>query len=173
MSSPGGDGVLGKAGMERAEHEVEDADDIAIDDARKAATLGLGYWFFAAPALRFGYGFLLAQPLLILCLVIPVPRDRPSPRIIRHVAPGFAVVALFLALDVIVNLPAETLLSSDRPEIPIVEVVEQQTIGGERYFSPKIGDSCWASPRFCTPVPGPGLAFEQFGPWRMSVATPR
>jgi hypothetical protein len=137
------------------------------------ATLGLGYWFFAAPALRFGYGFLLAQPLLILCLVIPVPRDRPSPRFMRHVAPGFAVIALCLALGTIANLPAETLLSSDRPEIPMVEVMEQRTANGEWYFSPKIGDSCWASPRFCTPVPSPGLAFEQLGPWRMAVATPR
>jgi hypothetical protein len=124
-------------------------------------------------SLRFGYGFLLAQPLLILCLVIPVPRDRPSPRFMRHVAPGFAVIALCLALGTIANLPAETLLSSDRPEIPMVEVMEQRTANGEWYFSPKIGDSCWASPRFCTPVPSPGLAFEQLGPWRMAVATPR
>jgi hypothetical protein len=151
-----------------------------LDSAGRQAALGLlavaigglFYWFVTAPALRFGYGFLMALPLLALSLVVPVTRAaRPLPAIVAWLPRVLAVLPLFLAIDAVTRLSLGTLFT-DRPVVPSVEVVERQTAGGRVYYSPKTGDSCWASSRYCTPWPSPGLEFAQFGPWEMAVASP-
>jgi len=137
------------------------------------ATAGLCYWFLAAPALRFGYGFIVAGPLILLSLTVPVARSsRAVTRATNWVAPGLATLAFFLGIQVATEQTAVSLFAMDRPTIPVVELSEQRSVDGRSYSSPKTGDSCWAAPRFCTPYPSPGLEFGHLGPWQTAVAAP-
>lgn len=153
----------------------------ALDPAGLRAALGLMavlvaglcYWFLTAPALRFGYGFLISSPLLLIALLAPVGGAGLAPRRIgRAVTIGAVALALYLAAATVAAVPEGMLLATDRPAIPLAEVAERRTAAGDLYYAPVADDRCWASPRFCTPHASPGLTFGTVGLWRTATATP-
>jgi hypothetical protein len=117
-----------------------------------AVWLGLAFWFFDAPAPRFGYAFsgsllaLGAAPFLLLVL-----RHYPrSPRMA-----GLALVLLLLAYQAVsfyhltspAALAAQAVLPQAYPQV----ATKSLQLGTERMFSPREGDQCWYEPFPCTP----------------------
>lgn len=117
--------------------------------------LGAGYWFFQAPAFRFGYGFLgflLAYPLALLAegLLAALP-----PKVTRF--------GLYLALAGLLAYQGATLLGLRElaewrsrwlwpSAFPVAEVrmVRQANFN---YWFPASGNQCWAARLPCTAFP--------------------
>ena len=133
------------------------------------AAIGVVYWFLTAPALRFGLGFVIALPVLLLSFVVPAT-SRLTPPGVRRIAWAVGALGVMLAVVALSQQTTATLLATDLPAIPQAALDERHTAAGDSYFLPRTGDQCWAAPRFCTPRASPGLAFEQLGMWRMAVA---
>ncbi len=132
-----------------------------------AAIGGIAYWFLVAPDPRFGYGFLIAQPAMLLALMLPVKCMRlDQPKALQlPAAAATSGLLLAIALAETIRAGSTVLLSTDRPTVETAAVIEHRSASGFVYYSPIAGDRCWASPPFCTPYPNASLKWSRVGLW--------
>jgi hypothetical protein len=101
-------------------------------------------WFFSAPDVRFGAGFLISFGLLGVSLLASLAL--PAPRILRYgsvVLPAFVVAAGIYAV-----VRAEPLQASTPP---VVESYELRTPSEPRVWIPRRGELCWDHALPCSP----------------------
>lgn len=119
---------------------------------------GIAFWFFQAPAPRFGYGFLALFP--VLCLV-------PYGRYILERLPALRIWAAALALIALLlyqGVSAARMVKSDdlRPVLLLPQpyptaAVEPHSVGGLTIYTPETGDQCWYEAFPCAPRIDPAL----------------
>lgn len=114
--------------------------------------IGVGYWFLAAPALRFGHGYIMGLGALGLAgglysLKAAVLRRLRLPALI-----GIIVIA---GWGVAARLP---MIALDRWPPLLENIIETRaTDQGLTVYTPSDSDQCWAAPLPCTPYFNPAL----------------
>lgn len=111
---------------------------------------GCAFWFFSAPAVRFGYGFLLAAVLLLafqpIVFVIEHAKWAHKAISVLILIGAVAVVALFLRSSIKVAKISETLvMPADYPQWSS----EPCTFKNFEMLCQAAYDSCWYSPFPC------------------------
>jgi hypothetical protein len=115
------------------------------------ALAGIVFWFFQAPAMRFGYAFLGIFPVLVLVpylhtLFCRLPRlSYWATMLLLVLLLGYQGVSL-LRLDTGALRPL-IVQPAGYPEVP----VEAHSLGGFTIYTPSEGDQCWYSPFPCAP----------------------
>jgi hypothetical protein len=119
---------------------------------------GALFWFFTAPAPRFGWGFVV---LLVLLLALPLLAAAA-----RRLPPTALAALLLAALaweawqvrgwepDAFPAAARHALVPADYPRPPTCRVV----LGGLAVHVPVENDQCWYEPFPCTPIPDPRFA---------------
>lgn len=115
---------------------------------------GTGAWFASAPALRFGYGYLLGVVGLGLSLLL-------APRASRLLLYGALLLSIAYAVNGSRNElrklpPAALLRPADYPKPPLRTVLVQ----GRPVLIPTEGGRCWNAPVPCTSEPIPHLEWR-------------
>lgn len=127
------------------------------------ACVGTAFWFFTAPAPRFGYGYLYPLALLPISFALSRAARRVRPHLARP-ALAAALAAGMVALFVTTSTRAFTRraafpLSSWPTEAFPVADTEQSTRFGLVVRKPSSGDQCWETPIPCAPTVDPDLAW--------------
>ena len=125
------------------------------------ALTGLVFWFFQAPAVRFGYGFmgilicLLLAPFLLWLLGSIHQRGK---LILFAVVAGL-ILYQGISLYSLVRSPAlraTWLLPADYPKAQVAA----QKLDGLNLFTPTHGDQCWYYAFPCVPNLGTGISLR-------------
>src|SRR5262249_40319517 len=113
----------------------------------KAAGLAacLGFWFWSAPDVRFGTGFILAAALFGLSLAGAAWLHRP--RLYYYTPQMLILLMALLGLRELVRLRVESFV----PAIPEPAVYQVLMTEGRRLWVPRASDQCWAHELPCTP----------------------
>jgi len=119
--------------------------------------LGIMFWFFTAPAIRFGEGYFWSLGLLIFSSGIYMNYVAyQAMRFNRILLIACVIIILtyakglkFINRQELYTRRQEILLSW--PAIPTAEVEERFTKDGVRILSPTSGDQCWNASLPCTP----------------------
>jgi hypothetical protein len=132
------------------------------------ALAGTAFWFLGAPLIRYGIGWLLLPPLILLAALAPWPhvetRAGPADRPWAPLVVLIALLAVQNALWPTRKMTQETLTAMPAP--PVVAVEPLGSIAGFPLTRPRSGDQCWNTPLICTPTPAAGrLTAERVGPW--------
>ncbi len=137
--------VLGAASVAftGAKLQKQPRDDLALISAGLAACLG--FWFWSAPELRFGAGFILAAALFGLSLAGAAWLHQP--RFYSHTPQVLILLMALLGLRGLTHLGVESFFTA----IPEAAVYQLKTTQGMRLFVPRSGDQCWAHELPCTP----------------------
>lgn len=104
----------------------------------------IAWWFFSAPDVRFGAGFLICFGLLGFSLLASLAL--PAPGMLRHglvILPAVVVVAGIHA--VLTAAPGQT------PPTPVAETYAVRTASGLPVWIPQKGQLCWDHELPCTP----------------------
>jgi hypothetical protein len=121
------------------------------------ACLGNLFWFLMAPDPRFGIGFLLALPaLLIAAAMRGLSTDGALARFAVNRCLLAAFVFLCLGLFAVNHWTTAAQAAKSWPSIPYAAVAEQDFGPSFRAKVPVKGDQCWDAPRPCAPPPVPG-----------------
>jgi hypothetical protein len=121
--------------------------------------IGLLFWFFTAPDLRFAHALFwclsLSSAVLFLCSVQPLLKKRGFVIVMGVV---FIIANLhFLRNAVKMRHSIQAVSSSGWHSIMTVPLIQKKTSSGLVVFTPKQGGSCWDSPLPCTPYFNPNL----------------
>ncbi|GAP15967.1 hypothetical protein LARV_03762 [Longilinea arvoryzae] len=120
------------------------------------AWIGLAYWFFSAPDIRFGYGFVTISIALCIGAVLGwlLPRlkrlTRPAVLAILLGLIAYQAVSLYRARDV-----SQFTGNWIRPAGYPAAQVEVRRLGGFDVNMPAAGNQCWYAPLPCTPNHNP------------------
>jgi hypothetical protein len=124
--------------------QAKSRSDLALIAAGLAACLG--FWFWSAPNVRFGMGFILSAALFGLSLAGAAWLHHP-----RFYSYTPQVLILLMALlglrGLVLNLRVENFI----PAIPEATVYQVRTPQATRLWVPRTGDKCWAHELPCTP----------------------
>jgi len=123
------------------------------------ACLGNLFWFLAAPDPRFGIGFLLALPALVIAAgTQALSADDPTIRFL--VGRPLLVLFVFVCAGLFVRDLRVVAFQAAKswPSIPYVPVAEQDFGPSFRVNVPMSGDQCWDAPQPCAPGRGPEAA---------------
>ena len=144
-------------------------------------SLGSVYWFLTAPDIRFGVGYLLSIPLVVISgwLSAMAPLESFSPNLSGAQKAVFTLI-VFMAVFGLVLLARSSIeqlrhlagtpsmLLSDLDTIPSVQVRARQTNSGDFLYVPTSGDRCWGAQLPCTPQFNENIQFVNWGsshPW--------
>jgi hypothetical protein len=122
------------------------------------ALAGAGFWFFAAPDPRLGYGFLVGAPAVVwamAALALPATVRLGALRALRSASLGGLVLHGALAALVLSRAPAGWW-----PEIAAARVHAEPIEGGSIQVAeqpPGLGAQCWGTPPPCSSIHQPGL----------------
>jgi hypothetical protein len=118
--------------------------------------LGNLFWFLAAPDPRFGIGFLLALPALVIAAATrALAADGAVIRLVvnRILLMGFIFICVGLFLRH--QWTAASKAADSWPSVPYVPVYQQDFGPQLRVNIPVSGNQCWDAPRPCAPGRGP------------------
>jgi hypothetical protein len=124
--------------------QMRSRDDRALIAAGLAACLG--FWFWSAPNVRFGMGFILAAALFGLSLAGAAWLHHP-----RFYSYTPQVLILLMALLGLRGLMLPRRVENFIPAIPEATVYQVRTPQSTRLWVPRNGDQCWAHELPCTP----------------------
>jgi hypothetical protein len=121
--------------------------------------IGLLFWFFTAPDLRFAQALFwclsLSSAVLFLCAVQPLLKKCGFMVVMCVV---FIIANLhFMGNAVKMRYSIQAVSSSGWHSIMTVPLIQKKTSSGLVVFTPKQGGSCWDSPLPCTPYFNPNL----------------
>jgi hypothetical protein len=121
--------------------------------------IGLLFWFFTAPDLRFAHALFwclsLSSAVLFLYSVQPLLKQRWFVVVMCAV---FIIANLhFMRNAVKMRHSIQAVSSSGWHSIMIAPLIQKKTSSGLVVFTPKQGGSCWDSPLPCTPYFNPNL----------------
>ena len=102
------------------------------------------WWFFSAPDVRFGAGFLISFGLLGFSLLASLAL--PAPYSLRHGSVVLSAVAVVAGIHAVV---AAAPLQTSAP--PVVESYELRTPSEPRVWIPQKGELCWDHALPCSP----------------------
>jgi hypothetical protein len=124
---------------------------LAIAFAVLTSLIGLAFWFLKAPDPRFGIGFLLGTPSLVIAGAIwRLSRDRG---IARLACAGHAVTVIVLLLSAAFlrsHWAVASQMSASWPVIPAVPALEDRALGEFHANMPVDSRQCWDAPLPCT-----------------------
>jgi hypothetical protein len=142
------------------------------------AVAGILFWFFSAPLVRYGQGWIVVPLLLLIAHVAPIGIRRVVlyanvVRMLSRRGTKTAAAVLLAALVVLGPLrrPAAVLGQRDYARLPDVPVRPQGIHAGIPVYTPVQGNQCWDAPRFCTPHLKEGLVFQPLR-WTWMVSDP-
>lgn len=122
--------------------------------------MGLIFWFFTAPSVRFAQALILMLPIAFVVMLISMLKlsenlTKSLPIVL------FLLVNLNIAWAIWENPKPLTEISiqSFRP-IKTVRLIKNTTLSGLEVFSPKKDDQCWDSELPCTPEFNDDLKFD-------------
>jgi hypothetical protein len=118
-------------------------DDLALIAA--GLTAGLAFWFWNAPDVRFGAGFILAAALFGISFAGAVWLHQS--RFYSYVPQVLILLMALLGLRDLVRLRVENFFYA----IPEAVVYQLRTNQGGQLWVPRAGDQCWAHDLPCTP----------------------
>jgi hypothetical protein len=118
--------------------------------------MGLLFWFFMAPDVRFAHSLFWIMPVAIMMILLKMLEA--SGKLNTTI-----IVLFFLALNI--NIPLEFIfypymrssLEGYMP-VPVTTVAEKQTLSGLRVLVPIGGEQCWSEIP-CTPYFDPSLSY--------------
>jgi hypothetical protein len=139
--------LLGVAAVAFTDGQVrrrQPRDDLALISIGLAACLG--FWFWSAPDLRFGAGFILAAALFGLSLAGAAWLHQWR---FHSFTPQLLILLMVLwgLRGIMQHLRADSFLAA----IPEAAVYQLQTTQGTRLWVPRTGDQCWSHELPCTP----------------------
>lgn len=134
--------------------------------------VGIGFWFFSAPDLRFGYGYLYSVALLVFAAGLEGALGIHAWRAALQRIGWAATVALWLA-TIYYSATAHTLGGPGPPRLkaaaffalpplPEAELLVTQ-INGLKFRHPAARDQCWVADLPCAPFIPRGLRFTRAG----------
>ena len=136
------------------------------------ATIGIGFWFFSAPLVRYGQSWLIMPILLLIAHFAPIGwRWNGTERTIwqsveridgRRFATATALGIAVLTTVSLARRPPRQLLATQIVQPTPVEVRARGIHAGLPIFVPAQGNQCWDAPRICTPSLKDGLVFRPF-----------
>lgn len=142
--------------------------------------LGVAYWFWSAPAIRFGEGYLWALGLLsageFLAQVqqLALGRGRGLPWLVpagTALLTGVIVVKLALGALPLLRADPRTFLL-DWPAIPAAAIDTIPLPSGAFVYHPATSDQCWLAPLPCTPYLDKHLVMTPLGGGRLMFTKP-
>ena len=135
--------------------------------------MGLVFWFFTAPSVRFVQALVLILPIATAAILINIFKTTGKIR-------TGVIVAIFLIVNINIVWAivedteplTEISVQSFRP-VKTVQLIKRATLSGLNVFSPKKDDQCWDSELPCTPEFNDRLEFDDnniFPEFRLSTA---
>ena len=142
-------------------------DDLALIAVGLAACLG--FWFWAAPNVRFATGFVLAAAVFGLSLACATWLHRPW--LYRHFPRALMLLMVLSGLRSGISLRDKNFSDA----IPVAAVYQIPTSEGRGLWVPHGGDQCWAHDLPCTPYVNPAalarLRWPAAWPYRYNAQT--
>ncbi len=128
------------------------------------AVIGMAFWFFSAPLVRYG------QSWLVLPLILAIAHCFPAGwrgRVLalpegRWAGVCLAALLVLAAVGSVVREPWNRLADTTVPRYPVVPVQSRGVHAGIPITVPVQGNQCWDAPRLCTPGLKDGLVFAPF-----------
>jgi hypothetical protein len=121
--------------------------------------IGLIFWFFLAPDVRFGYGFIGVASNLTLSKMIYASINAFARLSNYHFPNPFFVIIMLWGLSIFFHF---IILSVNNPHLAIERLnhprgspqvdVKYEVINGVEIYNPTKGDQCWNSRLPCTPI---------------------
>jgi hypothetical protein len=106
-------------------------------------SIGILFWFFQAPDLRFGYGLFGGLAIVLAGSRVKIWKQAPIA--------AFLMLVYFVLQENSIFHPKWDDWQRSWPQIPVQSKVVKLNTSGQIFNVPKTTDRCWALPRPCTP----------------------
>jgi hypothetical protein len=134
------------------------------------AAVGLLFWFFSGPDIRFAYGNLLAAPLLVLAWCLN-QADISPPFLHRRMLGALAAGLMLIHAAYLNRHTGMSGVLDAWPKLAAVSGDYATTRAGETVYLANENGECWWQ-RPCTPRLAPGLEIRQASHWTIFSILP-